>query len=789
MLNPNLDVPGKPFSYFWHPTDVIGALYDPVASEVTPEGYIYTGFGELMFFIGNPPKAVNQRIKTSVDGYLPIVQYEVERNGVRYRFRMFAADLGEGLQGLPVNFVQVKLSNESHERRAAFLSSAYRFAPPSNNLKGISNYRFRQRFDLIPKQYTEGQTVFNPDWNYALSEDALVRDGRIIYLYPTTSVPEQKSLSLKDNGLRMYRFFTGEVEGNLHPKYRLDPHTPMGVVTYRVTLHPGQSHDLVFKMPIVPIQKSSAEARLLRRADYAKQFEGAVSHWQSLVAHSPLRFPEQKVQDYLLSNTIFDALAIDKVGDDYILNINKFQYHTYYGGSNTAHMIVAFDYMGLHKLAREACMYAYKMQLPDGSFKKSMRPTAYPDWRLFGLNLWQWNRHYELTHDTSFLEQIYPGVQRAMNWEEKITHTDPLGLMPASAIADDSYLNGSHQTGENMWVLVGLRSAVKMAKTMRRDQDALRFNTEYQRFWNAFERQLSKQTARDGGYIPPSLDRCVCGNDFYNLLTLWPEPLFTPFDPRVTATIQESRKTYAEGILGYVLPRAIAKEGDKYIFDSGRQLHYWQTPDNAENELVRGDAEDQKLAVQDLYALLLHTTSTHAPQEFGTYPWSTRDYVGGDILPDGATSAKTIELLRDMLVREYHDNLFLFSAVSPAWLQPGMSIEIKNEPSSFGLVTAMLRTKRGGWQLTFSNKFWQAPAHVVVRIPWFYEVDSVEADGQPIKVTNGELTISPAIRNVEVRGKIKPGTAEMSFQHVVVDYEREYKKRYEQFLEDGTVQP
>ena len=38
MLDPDVDVPGEPFSYFWHPTDVIGALYAPVATEVTPEG-------------------------------------------------------------------------------------------------------------------------------------------------------------------------------------------------------------------------------------------------------------------------------------------------------------------------------------------------------------------------------------------------------------------------------------------------------------------------------------------------------------------------------------------------------------------------------------------------------------------------------------------------------------------------------------------------------------------------------------------------------------------------------
>src|SRR5205823_6666658 len=82
MLNPEIDQPGKPFSYFWHPTDVIGALYAPVASEVTPEGYVYTGFGELMFFVGNPPEPVNQRIKTLHKGFLPIIRYDFNRAGI-----------------------------------------------------------------------------------------------------------------------------------------------------------------------------------------------------------------------------------------------------------------------------------------------------------------------------------------------------------------------------------------------------------------------------------------------------------------------------------------------------------------------------------------------------------------------------------------------------------------------------------------------------------------------------------------------------------------------------------
>ena len=99
MLDPNVDVPGEPFSYFWHPTDVIGALYAPVATEVTPEGYLYTGFGELMFYVGNPPEPVDQRIKTLYKDYLPIVQYHFQRQGVTYNFTFFCGGPGRRAGG------------------------------------------------------------------------------------------------------------------------------------------------------------------------------------------------------------------------------------------------------------------------------------------------------------------------------------------------------------------------------------------------------------------------------------------------------------------------------------------------------------------------------------------------------------------------------------------------------------------------------------------------------------------------------------------------------------------
>ncbi len=785
MLNPKIDKPGEPFCYFWHPTDILGTLYAPVASEVTPEGYIYNGFGDLMFFTGNPPRPVHQRIRTLYKGYLPLIEYSVRRQGVTYEFAMFAADLGGALEGLPVNFVEVAVKNDTAEERTAFLSSGYRFSGPRSGLEHIADYRFHQRFDLIPKSLTEDQTGYDSNWQYSLTSDALVRNDRILYWFPSNPAPYQLSLTLFDKGFRMVRFFGGEISANPHPKFSgVDAHTPMGFVTYRVHLKPGESRSLVFKYPVVPIPQDSEKAKAIQEASFDHYFDRTVSFWENLVGNRvPLAFPEDKVQDALVANIIYSLLAIDKVGDNYITNINKFQYHGHWsGGYTTSYIDMALDYMGLNDIAKRAELYSLKTQGPSGEWGDPK--IGY--WGTIGEIFWMWGRHYLLTRDQAFLTQIYPSVTRGVEWLEEITQKDPLGLLPPTTLDDDEMLKDCHFTGENLRALHGLRYAIMMAKAMGNQQDAQHFETFYKRYREAFDRQLANQTAKTGGYIPPSLDRTTKGNDWDNLLLLYPTPLFKPFDPRVTATLRKTRSEYAEGILTYVIPYPVAKEGSQYVFNTTRVLHYWQTPNNSENELVRDDPQDQKWAVEDLYALLLHTSSAQATQEYGAYPWGTRDFsLSTNIMPDMVTSARLVLLMRDMVVREDQQDLYLFSAISPAWVKPGDTIRISDAPSDFGPVTALLRSVPQGLIIRITDHFRQVPHHIIIPIPWFLQLSKAEADGKPVRVTDGKLVLSPATHEVRISGKVNGTVRTMSFEQTVEQYKRQYAKRYNEFLRTG----
>lgn len=786
-----IDPPDKPFSYFANPNDILGAFGAPVASEVTPEGYVYTGFGELMFFLGNPPRPTWQRHRTLLGGCLPAIEYDLEEDGVQYHFQMSAADLGGDLRGLPVNFVRVTVTNLADEPRAAYFSTAWRFRGPVNTAyTSLADFRFGQRFDNIPEALVAGQAEFNPQWRYRFTADALVREGRLVYCYPSAPAPAATSLALRDNGLRMVRFFSGEIEGNPEPSHHCDPHSPLGIVTYCLQLAPGESQDLTYKVPIVPLPDDSPMARQVREADYDAVFAQTMAFWEDLVVrNAPLHFPERKVQEYLVAGTIANLLAIDRVDGDTITNVNKFHYHDWFGGSDPTHMLRAMDYMGLTDVTRDGFLFWRKMQFADGSFRMhSHQHLLY--WELFGWTIWGWTGHYRLTRDRSFLEAIYPGVVEACAWQARVTQADPTGLWPVTTIGDDAFLKDCRQTGQQLWTLVGLKCAIFLAREMGREDDAERFDTEMKRFREAFEKALALQTTETGGHLPPALERTTAGNDWDNLMTLYPEVLFDPFDPRVEATLRHARDEYQEGILRYVWPQAVSQEGDQFVFSEQPMLHYWQTPNNTQVSLVRGTPWDQEWAVRELYALLLHTTSTHLPGEFGTVPWSTRECSHCfNILPQGVTIAKTVEVVRNMLVREQDDDLHLLSALSPEWAQPGQQIEVRDAPTAFGPVSMAVAADGDRLVIALPTDFRNAPERLWVRVPWFLAVERVEVDGEPVDVEGTDLLLPLGATEVVLYGALRPDAPPLSYEQAVADYKAEYRRRWEHFRRTGERLP
>ena len=66
----------------------------PAGTEITPEGYLYTGSAEIVFRYGARQRPWNVRIRTLEDGRYPIFTSHSGSGGVSYTLTTFAGTVG-----------------------------------------------------------------------------------------------------------------------------------------------------------------------------------------------------------------------------------------------------------------------------------------------------------------------------------------------------------------------------------------------------------------------------------------------------------------------------------------------------------------------------------------------------------------------------------------------------------------------------------------------------------------------------------------------------------------------
>jgi hypothetical protein len=765
MANPAIDLQPGPFSYFSQSVDQLGVMGGVSGSEVSPEGYLYTGFGELMFFLGPAQTPVSARVRTLEDGYLPIVSYSVEDQGIDYRFTMFEWKLQSAAGTVEiVNFVRVTVSNSGTGPRTAFLTSAMRYQAEQTTEYPTGDDRFMRPIPASGAgQFNQPGESFSKDWTYSLDGNALIRDGRILYLFPAHPAP-RLSLTLHTHYNRPRPITSTRLD--------VQPDTPTGVAAYAVELAPGETRTLDFRMPLVPVTPGSPEAAVLEGADFDAAHQAAVAFWREIVGRGmEIDVPERKAVDTFRASLVYNLMALNVVDGEDAQTVNLFQYHRFYL-RDSADLVRMYDATGYSDIAARVFSLYPSRQTDDGNFLS--QPGQYDGW---GEALWSIGEHFRRTRDLHFAEEFYPRVARAVAWLVKARAADPLHIMPRSDVRDNEYV-AAHLTGYNFLALDGLQSAIELAAATGHSADAEAFRREYADYRATFLRLLDAAASKDGGYIPPALDaRNWQGTDWGNLLSVTPEPVLDPHDPRVTKTLEDVQARYQEGIATYAEP------------DDGEFLHHYLTIKNTLTELVRGDEKDQEQAIREFYAELLHTSSTHTGFEYAIRPWGSRDFEG-NLAPHGWFAADYRNLLRNMMVREEGDTLHLLSAVSPEWIGAGKRIEVARAPTLFGSLDFSLEMPDDASAvLRLKPSFQQPPSRIVLHLPWFMAIDSVSADGRALSADGAKVSLPAQAREIRISWHRRPDAAAMSYDKTVESYKAEYRRRYQHLLSTGEMSP
>lgn len=751
MLNPAIDKADEPFCYFSKPTDVIGIMDGKEGTLVTPEGYLYTGSGELMFFTGYPLEPVNQRVKTLMDGYLPVIQYNFTKDGIRYSIVALAATLDGNPESPLMNFIKVKIKNVNADKRTAYFSSAVRYQNEANVSWDVGDNRFGRpaKAEKLGEFEQEGD-AFNHDWEYSFIEDAFIRDGRLLYIYPKEGI-FQKMMTLK----------TGYNEAqDLSPQkiYAL-ANTPTGIVQYKIGLEPGEEKVLEFKFPYLAIPRDEAIVGELRNAGFEDYLSRTKIFWNDILAKGiDISVPEEKVDDTFKANLIYDLIARNKYGNDYIQKVNEFQYDAFWL-RDASTILRMYDLSGYHNFAKQCLDFFPRWQQPDGNFVS--QGGQYDG---FGQTLWAYGQHYLLTRDIKFAETVYPSLLKAVEWLKQVRKNDLMNIIPVTTPGDNENITG-HVTGHNFIALGGLKNVISLAEALGKKDDVIALKKEYDDYFSTFMKQVNRVAQKTNNYITPGLD-VIGGQDWGNLLSVYPEYILDPFDPLVSATLETSRKKYQEGIMTY---------GD------GRYLHHYLTLNNTETELIRGE---QKTALEEFYSVLMHTSATHAGFEFAIIPWSIRDF-GMNLSPHGWFSAEFRILLRNMMVREQKNDLHLLSALSPEWIKDGEKVFVHNAPTNFGTVNLDLQFSNGTALLDMKNNFSILPDNLILHLPWFMKVNEVKADGNLMTIKNNSLILPINCKQVSIVWQ-KKLNVNLSYKKAVEDYKTEYGKRYEEFLKNGS---
>ncbi len=751
MVSPAIDQPDQPFSYFSKPTDEIGIMGAEAATEITPEGYLRTGFAEMMFFSGPDLEPVSVRIRTLEQGHLPIVHYECTRDGIAYAFTIFEAGLKPDQTGPLVNFVRVTMKNTSRQPTRAIFSTGIRYDALSTTGEPHGDNRFTRPVEgKVPGAYRQIGEPFSREWTYSFTADYFFRDGRLLYSFPGGYT--SRSFTLRDR------------IGDMNPpnvdkpaQLHVEPETPVGIVTWSSLLQPGEEWTLDFKMPLIPI----AEPNLVSDVDRTS-FDTAkvqvIAYWNAILASGmQITLPEAKAVDTFYTNLIYDLMAIDHIGPDYIQTVNKLHYHAFWlrDGADIVH---SYDVTGYPQIARECLDFFAKSQKPDGNFLSQAQ--QYDGW---GEAVWAYSQHYRMTHDKAFAEWALPQIARAVDWLHQARAADPLHIVPASDVRDNEYVQG-HLTGYNFLALDGLKLAITMAADTGHADLAQNWRAEYDSLRQAFFKVLDAQAAAHNGYIPPALDGQTGGYDWGNLLSVVPEPTLDPHDARVTATLKATQAKYAEGIMTYA---------------DGASLHHYLTIKNTMTETIRGD---QQQALSEFYAILLHTSSTNAGFEWNIRPWGDRNF-GSNLSPHGWFAAEYRTLLRTMLVREEGNQLHLLSVVSPSWIGKGNTIAVRQAPTWFGPIDFTLdQPQEGEAVLRINAAFTTPPRAIVVHLPWFVDLKSAAADGKPVQPVGGQLWVLAGTHTVQLHWTVKPNTPRLSYQRAVAAYKAEYARRFQQLM-------
>lgn len=407
MMDPSLDQPDKEWCYMYKPTVVVGVPFVPAPVQVTYDGSVFTGHAELGFYYGTAMKPVMARQRTFLEGWIPVVEYEWEEEGLRYSLGILATSV-DALGGAKNTLQLVKFSaaNNSDSPLNAFLYAG---------AKGCgSDHR-------LGKVKIEPATVFR------MTGRELYRDERLIYRFPAAA--ERMSVPGKD--------YLQPFKASDHA---ITPDTVCGIVKYGKRLAPGESFSIELAIPRVPVPATDEKAlRAIREAAFEPAKKQVAAYWKDLVEKDAvLHVPEKRVNDSYKAGLVHLILATRDEQDERGKRQGSGLLYDGLFLIDFVDMRSAYDAAGLTEMVEPNIAWLLGKQNEEGMFLDDILSHGADILTSHGQALYSLAHHYIMTRDKEYAARVLPGIKKAVAWMQRVTAADAFGLLPPSTAYDDA---------------------------------------------------------------------------------------------------------------------------------------------------------------------------------------------------------------------------------------------------------------------------------------------------------------------------------------------------------------
>ncbi len=136
-------------------------------------------------------------------------------------------------------------------------------------------------------------------------------------------------------------------------------------------------------------------------------------------------------------------------------------------------------------------------------------------------------------------------------------------------------------------------------------------------------------------------------------------------------------------------------------------------------------------------------------------------------------------------VSEGERDLFLYSLISPSWIETGKQVTIRNAPTEMGRISCTLSFVAGGATLSVDSDFQHAPRYMVFRVPYSVELVSFSSDASETFEKDGLIFFTSDLTRASIKWRARSGVNDGNYQGILEGYRSEF----DFIVKDGNYDP